>query len=327
MWKKILFVVLAILVLAAGGIAAWVATYEPESRPAPNTTVAVTPERVERGRYVYTLAACDSCHSPSDETRQFRPVIEAMRGSGQLLDFEGLPGRVYARNITPDLETGLGKWSDGEKIRAIREGISRDGHALFPMMPYGNYRHMSDDDVEALVAYLNTLKPVRNPLPATELDFPVNIFIKGAPRPVNGPIAPVTKSDRAYGEYLATIGSCAECHTPSVRGQSDPAKRLAGGMRFGVKPLKVAVVSANITPDPDTGIGKWTPEYFLERFQRHRNVPVESLPRMTPENFTMMPWLSGAQLTDEDLTAIYNYLRTVTPVSNKVVTHPADVKQ
>ena len=73
----------------------------------------------------------------------------------------GLPGRVAARNITPDKETGIGNWTDGEKIRAIREGIGRDGHALFPMMPYESFRHMSDEDVYSLVAYLNSLPPVK----------------------------------------------------------------------------------------------------------------------------------------------------------------------
>jgi len=208
-------------------------------------------------------------------------VVEATRGSGQFLDMEDLPCKIYARNITSDPETGLGNWTDGEKIRAIREGISRDGHALFPMMPYGNYRLMSDEDAESLVAYLNTLKPVRNPLPPTEVAFPVNLLIKGAPRPVNGTVPPVPKTDSGYGQYLVTVGGCAECHTPSEKGRQDPTKLLAGGMKFGIRPLNVQVVSANITPDPDTGIGKWTREYFLERFQRHRNVPVEGPPGKT----------------------------------------------
>jgi len=89
-----------------------------------------------------------------------------------------MPGMVVAANITPDRETGIGGWTDGEKIRAIREGVDRDGRVLFPMMPYGNYRLMSDEDVYAVVAYINSLPAVRNPLPATAIKFPVSLLIK-----------------------------------------------------------------------------------------------------------------------------------------------------
>jgi hypothetical protein len=75
----------------------------------------------------------------------------------------GLPGRITSKNLTSDAKTGLGSWTDGEILRAIREGVSKDGHALFPLMPYPNYRTMSDEDAYAIVAYLRTLKPVRNP--------------------------------------------------------------------------------------------------------------------------------------------------------------------
>ncbi len=326
MWKKVVGIVLGVVVLVVGGGFAYLTLRQPASKPAANVKVSATPDRIERGRYLYTVADCDGCHSPADESRQYRPTVEATRGAGQLLQIEDLPGKIYARNITPDPETGLGQWSDGEKIRAIREGVSRDGHALFPMMPYSNYRLMSDEDVESLVAYLNTLKPVRNPLPKTEIAFPVNLFIKGVPRPVNGVVPPVSKANTtAYGQYMLTVGGCGDCHTPREKGQPDMSKHLAGGMKFAVTPLNVQVVSANITPDNDTGIGRWTLDYFLDRFRRHRNVPVEALPKMTPENFTIMPWRNAATMTDEDLTAIYNYLRTVTPVTNKVVTHPVEL--
>ncbi len=85
---------------------------------------------------------------------------------------EGLPGQIFAANITPDKETGIGNWTDGEKIRAIREGISKDGHMLFPMMPYPNYRFLSDTDVQSLVAYMNTVPQVRNYVPRSKINFP-----------------------------------------------------------------------------------------------------------------------------------------------------------
>lgn len=102
---------------------------------------------------------------------------------------------VAPRNITPDKETGIGNWTDGEKIRAIREGVGRDGTTLFPMMGYERYRHMSYEDVYSFVAYLNTLAPVRNPVPRSRIDFPVSLLIKERattrrPCPAAGPLQP-----------------------------------------------------------------------------------------------------------------------------------------
>ena len=124
-----------------------------------------------------------------------------------------MPGLVVASNITPDVETGIGSWSDGEKIRSIREGVDRDGNALLPMMPYTDYRLMSDMDVESVVAYLNSLAPIRHALPKTRVDFPINLLIKSVPRPV-GHVAPPERSDpQKYGKYLAALAGCGGCHT------------------------------------------------------------------------------------------------------------------
>src|SRR5262249_53906087 len=158
--------------------------------------------------------------------------------------------------------TGIGAWTDGEKIRAIRDGIDKDGRALFPMMPYASYRSMSDEDVESLVAYLNSLPAVRNPLPSTALNFPVNLMIKFAPKPA-GSISAPPRADRVqYGAYLVAIGGCAECHSPLEKGRPVAGMDFAGGRviasSFGT------VVSANITPDNETGTGKWSQEFFLK---------------------------------------------------------------
>src|SRR6266545_817521 len=131
--------------------------------------IQITPERLARGKYIFELADCDGCHSELDYSRFGAPVLASAKGNLMPPDL-GLPGTVVAPNITSDLETGIGTWTDGEKIRAIREGIGKDGRALFPMMPYKLYRKMSDEDVYSLVAYLNTLPPVRNLLPRTRLN-------------------------------------------------------------------------------------------------------------------------------------------------------------
>jgi cytochrome c553 len=223
-------------------------------------------------------------------------------------------------NITPDPETGIGTWTDGEKIRAIREGIHKDGSALFPMMPYEEYRYMADEDVHALVAYLNSLPPVRHESPRPTLSFPLPLLIKGTPQPVTKPVALPDRSNQVqYGEYLTTIGVCVVCHTQAERGSMDRTKLFAGGRRFDV--LGNTVITSNITPDKQTGIGDWDLDRFLKRFHEHR-VSAETLPAFDKQLFTLMPWRELALLPDDDLSAIYAYLRTQRPVENKVVPHP-----
>jgi Cytochrome c len=233
----------------------------------------------------------------------------------------GLPGTVVAANLTPDPETVFGKWTDGEKIRAIRDGVDKDGRALFPMMPYNEYRHMSDEDVQAVVAYLDSLPPIHNPLPVTRLRFPVNVFIKFVPQPAGTVPAPNRADVSRYGEYLVYVGGCNDCHTPVQKGQPIAGMDFAGGQafvtRFGT------VVSANITPDLDTGIGKWNEDLFLKKFMDYREYARQGPPPSPgPQAFTLMPWLGMSQLAPEDLKAIYAYLRTVKPIHNYVERHP-----
>lgn len=319
--KKIAIALAAVLAAVCGAGYAIVSTKQPKSVPAPSIQVAMTAERVARGKYLYHLADCDGCHSQRDFTRFAGPVVDGGKGSGVEFPKEmGLPGRIIASNITPDRETGLGQWTDGERIRAIRDGIGRDGRALFPMMPYGNYRRMSDEDVEALVAYLNTLPAVRNPLPQSTVDFPVSFFIKEAPQP-SGKVPPPQRSDKLkYGEYLTAVAGCAVCHTSTEKGQPVESKRLGGGEPFRM-PGGI-VVSANISPDPETGIGRWSEQQFLDKFYEYKAYAEKGPPQVGPESLTLMPWLNLSQLPPEDLGAIFVYLKAQKPVRNAVETHP-----
>jgi mono/diheme cytochrome c family protein len=255
--------------------------------PAADIRVSMAAERVARGRYIFeNLGDCAGCH--------------AERGKGAGLPKEqGVPGSIVASNITPDPDTGLGRWTDGEKIRAIREGIARNGRALFPVMPYTNYRRMSDQDVESLVAYMNTLEPMRNFLPLSRVNPIVSAYVKNWPRP-SGSVTPPDRSDPVhYGEYLATMASCVNCHSPMVRGRPVRAKLFAGGRFFGDGPNRVR--SPNITPDEETGIGGWSEQDFVNRFLYKRSVSGRAGP---------MPWRGLSQLVPEDLRAIYAYLRS-----------------
>jgi mono/diheme cytochrome c family protein len=324
MIKRVLLSVLALAILIPAAGLAYLYWKKPNAAPSSSIQVARTPERLERGRYLFTTVLdCDGCHSERDMTRIGLPVIESGRGRGNVLSqwIPALPGTVVAANITPDPETGIGRWTDGEKIRAIRDGVDRDGRALFPMMPYQGFRQLSDEDVESLVAFLDSLPPLRYELPVTKLSFPVNLMTKGVPQPA-GAVAPPDRSDRLkYGEYLVAVGGCIGCHTPAQRGQPVAGKEYAGGEKF--ESPYGTVFSANITPDHDTGIGKWDEEFFIKKFYDYRDYAEHGSPKMSgPDQFTVMPWLALCRMTREDLGAIYTYLRTVKPVKNAVETHP-----
>ena len=324
MWKRVLLSLLLFLVVVIAGGAAWLLLRKPAQTPAADIKVPMTAERIARGKYIFeNLADCGGCHSQRDFSRVAGPEVLAGRGRGNVLSdlLQGMPGTVVAPNITPDAETGIGTWTDGEKIRAIRDGVDRDGRALFPMMPYTEYRRMSDEDVQAVVAFLNSLPPVRNPLPATRINFPVNVFIKFAPQPA-GTVPPPDRADVIrYGEYLVTVGGCADCHTPMNQGKPLPGMDFAGGQPF-VSNLGT-VVTANITPDADTGIGKWSEDFFLKKFADYREYAEQGPPPSPgPQAFTLMPWLSMSHLSAGDLKVIYAYLRTVKPVRHYVEHHP-----
>ena len=320
MWRRIVGWTL-LAVMGAGGMGlAYMALRRPAAAKPTPVKIEITPARLARGEYIFRLADCDGCHSQRDFGRFGGPVVAGGRGKGGAIPEARLPGRVVARNITPDLDTGIGAWADGEKIRAIREGISRDGSALFPMMPYRNFRHMSDEDVYALVAYLNTVPPVKNPVPRTKLDFPVSLMMKSAPQPAGSVPPPDLSTKVKRGEYLVTLAGCADCHTQEARGQLIESRRLAGGRAFRIGPAMV--VTANLTPDPETGLGQWKEEHFLRKFYQYRKYVEKGSPEITAKDFTLMPWLDFYQLPPEDLGAIYAYLRTVRPIYNAVVKHP-----
>ncbi len=297
----------------------------PSSAPPPDIAVAMTPARIERGKYLFTtLLDCDGCHSERDFSRLGGPVVVSGRGQGQVMQLEGLPGQVTAPNITPDKETGIGAWSDGEKIRAIREGISKDGRALFPLMPYPGYRYLSDSDVQALVAYVNTLPAVRNYVPRSNISFFVAMMVRGVPTPVPARGVPDIDPDggEIYGEYLVSIAGCEECHTQQKRGQADASMRFAGGRVFTTP--RGTVLSSNITPDKETGIGKWDYLRFRDRMHGFRQYAEAGYPNVGPDRFTLMPWIAYSNIADQDLEAIFLYLRSRRAIENAVVPHPGD---
>lgn len=214
-------------------------------------------------------------------------------------------------------------WTDGEIIRAIRSGVSKDGRALFPYMPYPNYKKMTDEDVFSIVAYIRALQPRLINFPQkTELIFPVNHAVKTLPAPAE-PASINAEDSLSYGRYLTTIASCADCHTPmNDRGEFLPGMDYAGGQEFAFDNLGMGlprVRTANITPDTETGIGKWSREEFIGRFKGYDKPEARNIRVRRGDMNTPMPWTLYAGMTEKDLGAIYDYLRTVKPVRNVIV--------
>jgi mono/diheme cytochrome c family protein len=266
-----------------------------------------TKHRLQRGRYIVEGPGhCFECHSDVDwETPGGQPK-PGRKGAGTEFAKYGMPWLV-APNITPDVETGAGSWSDEQFARAIREGIGHDGRRLVPLMPYPHFREMSDEDLASVIVYLRSLEPVRNALPKT---FVPEEFKGSLPeyQPITGPVSkPDMSNPIARGKYLVALASCSTCHTPTKLGQ--PMEHLAFGGGASFKGPWGDVNTPNITPDP-SGISYYDEALFIQTM-RTGHVGARSLS-------SIMPWGYFRNMTDDDLKAIFAYLRTLPPVRHRV---------
>lgn len=281
--------------------------------------VEVTPgtdeARLARGRYLAeAVMACGACHARRDWTRFSGPAREGTEfaGSADLARDERFSEKFSfsAPNLTPH---HLAAWSDGELARAIVFGQSKDGRGLFPYMPYFEYRDaLARDDLSALVAYLRTLPavawdapgPPRFPMPG----FVMNGFPESRALREKAPLPGAPE----YGRYLTEIGSCVGCHTQADRRGTPIGPRYGGGREFLVPaPGTGALRSANLTPDDETGLGRWSKEVFVGRFRARSLEAVRGQPVADGSSNSLMPWWAFARMSDQDLGAIYDYLRTL----------------
>jgi len=312
--------VLLLLVVAACGYLYMMFAF-PKAPPArTDVTFDTSPERIARGQYLANhVNGCTTCHAQRDWTKFSGPVKEGTVGTGGQEFPLGPVGKLYAKNITP---AGIGSWTDGELLRAVTQGVSRDGTPLFPLMPYPHFGRMSEDDVHAVLAYIRTLKAIENPPePARELNFPLNLIVRTIPGPNTYGTRPSPDDKVAYGKYMTEAALCSECHTPiDDRGTPLPGMAYAGGLEIIETGYRVR--AANITPDANTGIGSWTEQQFIDKFKGFEKPTNVTLAEHERAQNTPMPITAYAGMTREDLSAIYAYLRTIKPVTNRVDKFP-----
>lgn len=223
------------------------------------------------------------------------------------LEFHLPIGTIRAPNITPDPETGIGRYRDEELARALRHGVGADGRALLPFMPFA---HLSDEDLIAVLSYVRSRPAVRHAVPTASYN-PLGLVVRALVLEPTGPSRPVPRTVQAgstaeYGRYLVNdVANCAGCHTRrDMRTGEQIGAPLAGGQEMESHDTPgLAFVTPNLTPDPRTGrITHWSEDAFVARFRG----PIA--------DGTPMPWTVYARMSDDDLRAIHRYLRTLPPV-------------
>jgi mono/diheme cytochrome c family protein len=274
---------------------------------------------IARGRYLTNAADCEACHT-ADKAKPF---------AGGLA-FKTPFGTLYSPNITADKETGIGAWSDADFLKAVHEGIARDGERLYPAFPYAAYTYLTDDDVLAIKAYLFSLVPVKYQPPESKLQFPYNqrwlmAFWSGLFNPKQR-FQPVVDRSPEWnrGAYLSeALAHCGDCHTPRNLLQAlDNRKKFAGGAAEGWR-------AYNITGDSTSGVGAWSEadlaQYLSTGHATARGTASGPMAQAVD--------LSFQRLTPSDIRAMVTYLRSVPAVAasdfpvSKSAPAPADPKQ
>ena len=314
---KVTLIIIGIVIFLAVSVGFYVKEALPNVGPPPDLKIRVTSARWEPGHYLCAhVASCTVCHSTRDTTLFSGPVVPGTLGKGGELfgPADGLPGNVYTPNLTP---YNLAKWTDGELFRAITTGVSKDGHALFPLMNYPAYGRLDSEDIYSIIAYLRPLTPIPNTVPRTRLDFPVSLIVNTIPTRAALAPKPDTNDAVAYGRYLVTMASCVDCHSPVDKGRPIAGMEFSGGRDFGERNGHV-LYTPNITPDKKTGIGNWTRELFIRKFKQYADSGYT--PQRVPAGTlnTPMPWTAFAGMRESDLSAIYAYLRSLKPIHHKI---------
>jgi mono/diheme cytochrome c family protein len=267
--------------------------------PYPNIKASTDSSVIAKGKHIVQGAAhCVNCHSTAN--------VDSLIDLGELVPLSGavkfdLPvGTIYSKNITPDKETGIGNYSDGEIARVLRYGVHPNGDPVYDFMPFHN---MSDEDLTAVISYLRAQKPVKNKVPENKLNVLGNIVKAFMVKPVgpSGEVPATVKADTSaeYGKYIAiSIAECNGCHTKRDLSGAYIGEPFTGGNEFNEGGHKL--VTPNITSDSGSRIYGWTAQDFINRFRIGKVIP-----------YSPMPWNSFKRMNDDELKAIYNFLKTV----------------
>ncbi len=304
---------LLVLALAGAAVAAVIAQTAPATAPAAQPPAAAAPAavppEVERGRYLAAVGDCVACHTVPGGARYAggRPLQTPF-------------GTVLSANLTPDEETGIGRYTPDTFYRALHEGIDREGRHLYPAFPYNYYTKVSRTDSDALFAYFRSLPPVKHAVDRNQLSFPFNIrglmavwnwmFLDAGTYRAD-PAKPAAWNRGAY--LVEGLGHCQACHTPMNRlGNARQDEAFRGG-RFG------DWFAPDITPNRRTGIGGWDRDALLEFLREGRNVHSAASAEMGE-----VVAFSTSQMTEGDLAAVVDYLRSL-PASSDLTVKPPDV--
>jgi mono/diheme cytochrome c family protein len=274
--------------------------------PLPATPAAEASASADRGEYIVrSVAVCGHCHSGDPKNAD-----GALSGGREFHNWR--VGTARASNLTPDPDTGLGAWSDAECVRALRNGVRRDGRLLAPVMPYEWFHGMSDSDAFAVARYFKNLPAVRNDVrQSPNLIFKFGRAVMLRPLQAMSVNAPASGATAEYGAYLANhVGLCGECHTPrtGLMAKADKSRLFAGTSN---PPKGFPANPSNLTPDPDTGIGRWSESDFVQTIRTGVNPSGTHL-------HPFMPWHELKRMSDDDLRAMFLYLRTLPAIRNEV---------
>jgi mono/diheme cytochrome c family protein len=288
--------------------------------PLPDIKTSSDSAVIARGKYLALGPAhCADCHASPDARALVEKGMDVPLSGGNVFD---LPvGKFYVRNITPDTETGIGRYSDAQIARVLRYGVRPDGTAVLPFMPFHN---TSDEDLSAIISYIKAQKPVKNKVPEHEANILGNIVKAFLLKP-SGPTGVVPKAIKkdtsaAYGKYLAvSVANCYGCHTNrDMMTGAFIGEPFAGGMKMesSVEPEKYFFITPNLTPDSTGRLFGWSQAMFINRFRQGKILPG-----------THMPWGPFSRMSDDELKAIYNYLKTLKPVKNHIPQTRVEVKK
>jgi hypothetical protein len=266
------------------------------------------PQTVARGQYLANILGCVGCHSPLDTSRPGEFPIADRLMAGRTFDAHpAFPGTLAAPNITGDPEDGIGRWTDGEVLRAMREGISHDDAPIFPAMPYRAFQVVPDVDGLAIIAWLRTV-PHSSGSPRSDIAMNARIRARMVPQPLVEAPPPWPEEPVERGNLLMRVMGCWRCHTYAEPGKPAGGLRYLGGQRFDGR--WGTVYAGNLTAHKKDGLGGWTDPEIAAVLKSGR-LPEGRLAHA-------MPWSATSALNDGDLAAIIAALRALPGARHRV---------